>query len=248
MRAVVLAAGRGERLRPLTERLPKPLVTVAGQPLIHYTLSYLSNCGFQEVVINLHHLGEQIRDFVGDGGKWDLEVRYSWEDELLGTGGGIQKAASYLVNDTFVVMNSDIMVELDLGEVLRFHYENNAAVTMVLRKDPEVERFGVIEVDGYGEVKQFLGKLEVPRVSRRRLMFTGVHVLEPVVFNHMPTDRIGFSIVDVYLSMLRSGERIMGYETDGMWTDLGTPDRYQRFQELVEQGTVTMDRFLRGCR
>ncbi len=247
MRAMVLAAGRGERLRPLTETLPKPMIPVAGKPLISYTLTYLKNCGVDEVVVNLHHLGDAIRDYVGDGGQWGLRIFYSWERKLLGTGGGIQKAAPHLFGETFVVMNADILMELDLHDVLRFHRENHAAVTMVLRRDPEVERFGAIETDGYGLVRQVLGKLAVPSGPWNRLMFTGVHVLEPEVFSYMQNRQNAFSIIDVYLDMLRAGERIMGYETKGFWTDLGTRARYEDMQRMLDRRSISIDSLVRGC-
>ena len=247
MRAMVLAAGRGERLRPLTDTLPKPMIPVAGKPLIHYTLTCLKNFGVEEVVVNLHHLGDMIQEYVGDGRQWGLRVFYSRERELLGTGGGIQKAAPHLFDDTFVVMNADILVELDLSDVFRFHRENNAAVTMVLRRDPDVERYGVIETDGFGLVRQVLGKLAVGSGPWNRLMFTGVHVLEPEVFSYMEDQEDAFSIIDVYLDMLRAGQRIMGYDMKGFWTDLGTQARYEGLQRMVEQGEIALDTLVGGC-
>ena len=247
MNAMILAAGRGERLQPLTDRLPKPLIPVAGKPLLHYTLSYLKNCGVKEVVINLHHLAEQIQSFVGDGRAWGLRIHYSHETHLLGTGGGIQKASPYLLQGPFVVMNGDILLELDLNDVLRFHQSNNAQVTMVLRRDPEVDRFGAIEIDGYNRVRQFLGKLPVPDAPRKKLMFTGVHIMEPEVFSCMPSQSAAFSIVDVYLDMLRAGQNILGYETRGFWTDLGTRARYDAFQKLLEGPSMDMNRLVKGC-
>ncbi len=247
MKAMVLAAGKGERLRPLTDRLPKPMVPVAGKPLISYTLEYLKNCGVEDIVINLHHLGDEIQTYLGNGSSWGLRIHYSLEPTLLGTGGGINKAAPYLVHDTFVVMNADILLELDLREVIQFHQENSAMATMVLRKDPDVEQFGAIEVDVHGRIRQFLGKLAVPNGLRRRLMFTGVHIFEPAVFSYMPSHKSFFSIVDAYLAMIQAGERVMGYEMKGFWTDLGTPARYARFQELLEEEKISMDQFIHGC-
>jgi len=247
LRAMVLAAGRGERLRPLTDTLPKPMIPVAGKPLIFYTLTYLKNCGIEEVVVNLHHLGDMIQEYVGDGRQWGLRVFYSRERKLLGTGGGIQKAAQHLLEDTFVVINADILVELDLYDVLRFHGENHAAVTMVLRRDPEAERYGVIETDGFGLVRQVLGKLAVGSGPWNRLMFTGVHILEPDVFSHMEDQEDAFSIIDVYLDMLRAGKRIMGYEMKGFWTDLGTRARYEGLQQMLEQRKISIEALVQGC-
>lgn len=244
---MVLAAGRGKRLRPLTDTRPKPLIPVAGRPLLHHTMTYLRNCGVRDVVVNLHHLGGQIRAFLGDGGRWGLRVTYSPERRLLGTGGGIRQAAPFLAGGPFVVMNADILLELDLREVVRLHRAGGAAVTLVLREDPEADRFGTIEVDAEGRVRQFLGKLDRPGVPTRPLMFTGVHVLEPEVFSYMPASEEVFSIVDVYLAMLRAGKRVLGYETSRFWTDLGTPERYAAFQRMLERGNLCMERLVSGC-
>ena len=243
---MILAAGRGERLRPLTDQIPKPLIDVGGKPLIHHTLAYLKRGGVDEVVINLHHLGDQIQAYVGDGSEWGLTVFYSRENQLLGTGGGIQKSAHYLTRKAFVVINSDILLDLDLQDVLRFHRENNATVTMVLRPDPEVERYGAIEVDGHYQVKQILGKLPVPRAPRKKLMFTGVHILEPDVFTHMPYQGSAFSIIDVYLKMLADGERILGYEMNRFWADLGTPERYEAVKRRLESGDLNLESLMHG--
>jgi NDP-sugar pyrophosphorylase family protein len=244
---MLLAAGRGERLRPLTDTLPKPMIPVAGKPLIFHTLTYLKRCGIEEVVVNLHHLGDRIQEYVGDGRQWGLRVFYSRERHLLGTGGGIQKAASHLFRETFLVMNADILVELNLNDVFRFHRENHATVTMVLRRDPEAERYGVIETDGYGLVRQILGKLQIPSAPWNRMMFTGLHVLEPEVFDYMSQQENAFSIIDVYLDMLRAGERIMGYAMKGFWTDLGTPARYEGLQRMLGNGEITIETLVQGC-
>lgn len=244
VRAMILAAGKGERLRPLTERVPKALIPLGGTPLIHYTLGMLRESGVQEVVINLHHLGERIQEYVGDGSRWGLRVVYSVETRLLGTGGGIQKSATHLAGGTFLVINADILVDLDLPDVLRFHRDNHATVTLVLRQDPDVERYGAIEVDGYARVRQILGRVPAPSIRRKKMMFTGVHVLEPSVFSHMPGHKETFSIVDVYVDMLRAGERILGYETKRFWADLGTPERYESVKERMENRDPSVHRFL----
>ena len=116
MRAMILAAGFGTRLRPLTDRVPKPLLTIAGHPMIAYPLAILRAAGIREVLINLHHHGEQIRDILGDGSAYGMRIEYSAEDPILDTGGAIKKAEPFLRGDTFVVMNSDILIDLRLAD------------------------------------------------------------------------------------------------------------------------------------
>ena len=156
-RAMVLAAGRGTRLAPLTDTTPKPLLPVAGQPLIEHILEFLRAGGIREVVINLHHLGQRIKERIGDGRRLGLQVKYSWEDPILDTGGGIKRAEPLLAGEPFVVVNGDSLLELRLEDVVAFHRERAAVATMVVRPDPEAARYGLIELDADDRVRRVVG-------------------------------------------------------------------------------------------
>ena len=236
-RAIVLAAGLGERLRPLTSEIPKPLLPVAGRPLIEYSLELLGRCGVREVVINLHHLHEQISAALGDGSGLGIRIRYSIEmPEILGTGGGIKKAEPMLSEGTFIVVNSDILIDIDLADVVSFHRQNGAAATMVLREDPDACKWGAVSVDEGMQVRSIVGMPTVAGTDLRDLMFTGIHVMEPTVFRYMPNRR-PFSITGVtYPNMIAAGERVLAYLHNGYWTDLGTPERYESACADVEAG------------
>jgi len=241
MKAMILAAGKGERLRPLTDKVPKPLIPVAGRPLIEYTLAFLRRHGIRDVVINLHHLGGLIEQHLGDGGQWEMKITYSHEEPLLGTGGGIKHAEPLLCGEPFVLVNADILLDLDLHRVVEFHRDNKATVTMLLRDDQEVDRYGAIEIDHQGRVRQFLGKLQWSGPPLRRLMFTGVHVMEPAVFSYMRHEHGPFSITErTYPAMLAAGERVFGYEMAGFWVDLGQWDQYKRFTEKIDRGEINL--------
>jgi len=125
MKAMVFAAGQGLRLRPLTDRIPKALVPVAGRPMIEYPLRLLRHYGIREIIINLHHLGEQIEAYLGGGKKFGLEIIYSREPELLDTGGGLLKAKAFLDHETFIVINTDVFIDLSLAELIAFHKSKN---------------------------------------------------------------------------------------------------------------------------
>src|SRR5918996_5519933 len=153
MRAMILAAGFGTRLRPLTNTVPKALVPVAGRPLIEYSLLFLRSQGITEVVINLHHLGEKIRAALGDGSLYGIRIFYSPEDPILETGGGIKNAQSFLDGDTFVVMNCDTILDLNLQEALAFHRHKQAVATLVLRSDPDVDHYGVLQINDQGRIR-----------------------------------------------------------------------------------------------
>jgi NDP-sugar pyrophosphorylase family protein len=223
MRAMVLAAGRGNRLRPLTDSVPKPLLAVAGLPMVAFALTRIREAGIEEVVVNLHHLGGQIRAALGDGRAYGVRITYSEERELLDTGGGIAAARPYLNGDTFVVHNADTYIEIDLSDVIGFHRRCGALVTMVLRPDPDASRYGTIEIDSTGRVRRLLGYGPIPAEELlRALMYAGVMVFEPRVFAYMPAGI--YSITrDVLPRLLDAGEPLCGYVHDGYWRVLDTP-------------------------
>jgi NDP-sugar pyrophosphorylase family protein len=245
MKAMVFAAGRGERLRPLTETVPKALVRVAGRPMIDYPLLLLRHYGIREVIINLHHLGEQIESYLGNGKRFGLDIIYSKEPELLDTGGGLLKAKPFLDRETFIVINTDVMIDLPLAESIAFHKKTEATATLILRPDPEADRFGSMEIDSEGRIYRFLNtrkQSDVP-VSGRTLMFTGVQILEPRIFDYMNPQQIGKKFgttKDTYPQMIVRGERLYGFYFDGFWQDLGTPDRIKEAEQGLTQGRARL--------
>ncbi len=241
MKAMVLAAGQGIRLRPLTNHKPKALVPVAGRPMIEYALLLLHYHGIRDVIINLHHFGGEIRRHLGDGREFGLEIRYSEEQELLDTGGGLLKAKPFLVQETFIVINTDALIDLDLAAVIEFHRIAGAAATLVLRPDERADEYGSIEIDDGGRICRFLNSRSPvqPPASARKLMFTGVQILEPKVFDYMGAiDRARkFSTTkETYPRMLLAGEALYGFYFDGFWQDLGTRQRIAEAEQRLAQG------------
>ncbi len=222
-RAMVLAAGFGTRLAPLTHTTPKPMLPVAGIPFLEHVLGLLRSGGIREVVINLHHLGHRIEAHVGDGSRFGLAVRYSREATILDTGGGIKHAESLLAGEPFVVVNGDSLLDIALAEVLDFHRARGGMVTMALRPDPDAARYGLVEVDADQRVRRIVGQPASTATGLRGLMFPGLHVLEPTVFAHMEPGGV-FSITRVtYPSLLRQGIAIYGWETRARWINIDTP-------------------------
>jgi NDP-sugar pyrophosphorylase family protein len=239
MKAMILAAGFGTRLRPMTETLPKPLVPVNGRPLIEYTLLLLKKHGVREVVINLHHQGNKIREALGSGSDWGIRIAYSEEPDILGTGGGIKKAEPWLSDGPFWVINGDILVDIDLGRVAASHDRNRADVTLVLREDPDADRWGPVEIDPQDRVLSICGRPPHREETVRKRMFCGIHILDPAVFAFLP-DR-GFSnIMDAYREMIARGKHIAGFTTGGYWMDIGTEERYRLAQKGLREGTVRL--------
>jgi NDP-sugar pyrophosphorylase family protein len=240
MKAMILAAGLGTRLRPLTNDLPKALLPVSGRPLIQYTLLLLKKYGITNIVINLHHHGQKIMDELEDGGKLGLNISYSFEPEILGTGGGLKKVWHLLSDETFFVINSDILVDLNLDKVVEFHRRRKAVATLVLREDKNADDWGVLQIDSQDRIRQIRDQPACDEAGLIKRMFTGIHVLEPQIFRYMPSSGF-FNIMDVYLDMLRRNEHIAGYTMKGYWIDLGTPERYRKAQEDIQRGGVKLN-------
>ena len=242
MKAMVLAAGQGTRLRPLTDTKPKALVPVNGRPMIEYSLLLLRHYGIRDVVINLHHHGEQIENRLADGSQLGLQISYSIEPELLDTGGGLLKAKRFLQNDTFIVVNTDVLIDLHLDELLEFHQKQRAAATLVLRPDRDADRYGSTDIDERDRICRFL-ETRMPTQSPgpiRKLMFTGVQVLEPKVFDYMDSETGAhkFSTTrQTYPRMLADGQPLYGFCFDGFWQDLGTAERIQEAERSLAAGT-----------
>lgn len=242
MRAMVLAAGYGTRLRPATDSLPKALIPVGGRPMIEYSLRLLKCYGIREIVINLHHLGEKIADQLGDGKKLGLEIVYSREKELLDTGGGILQARSLLDNGTFIVINSDILIDLPLKDVVSYHREKMAIATLVLRPDALADRYGAIETAAEGRIHRFLnfelpGEVPTPLTKQ---MFTGVQVLEPGIFEYMESKGPFSTTGKTYPKLLLQGEALYGFPFHGFWQDLGTMERIEEAEEKLATGEVRL--------
>jgi NDP-sugar pyrophosphorylase family protein len=240
MRAMILAAGKGTRLRPLTDTVPKPLLEVAGRPMIAFPLQLLREAGIEEVVINLHHLSEQIRNGLGDGSAYGVRIAYSEEDPILDSGGAIAAAKEFLCGGTFVVLNADTAIDLRLRDVIDFHRQHQATATMVVRQDPDAARHDAIMLDASHRMHSILGHDDgtnaVPDGPGNRMMYAGIMVLEPRVFDHMGQGV--FSITrDVFPRLLAAGERLYGYIHEGYWRVLDTlTDLAAGREELAQRG------------
>ena len=222
-RAMVLAAGRGTRLAPITDTTPKPLVPVAGRPLLEHIFDFLRAGGIEEVVLNLHHLGARIEQHVGDGQRFGLDVRYSWEDPILDTGGGIKRAEALLAGEPFVVINGDSLLELRLRDVIAHHERHGGIATMVVRPDPDARRYGLIELDEHDRVRRIVGLPAHVPGAWRGFMFPGLHVFDPAIFSWMEAD-VPYSIVRVtYMRLLEADVPVHGFVTAARWVTIDTP-------------------------
>jgi NDP-sugar pyrophosphorylase family protein len=243
---MILAAGLGTRLQPLTSATPKPLLPVAGRPLIVWTLLLLRRAGILEAMINLHHLGHLIEQELGDGSQLGLRLAYSHEPVILGTGGGIKQAESFFRGEPFLVINGDTLFELDLAGLLAFHHTHGGLATMVLREDREAERWGLVELDGSRRILRITGRgCQDGRAAGTR-MFAGIHVMHPRLLRTLPAGHAS-SIIDAYVAELQRGESIFGFDLTGYWSDVGTVERYRQVCRDAEAGLIDLSSRL-DCR
>jgi NDP-sugar pyrophosphorylase family protein len=242
---MILAAGFGARLGPLTQHRPKPMLPVCGTPLVRWVLLWLRSQGIREFVINLHHLGHQIEAELGDGSTLGVAIAYSHEEgQILGTGGGLRQARPLLDDGRdvpIVVVNGKVLLELDLEHVLAFHREHHAEATMVLRPDAEMERWGQpLHVEGGGRVVSMLGEVVAGEGTGEPLMFSGVHLFQPCFLDRIPSAGEQCVIRTAYMELLREGEGLAGFVTRKYWWDHSTAERYLEGVCNVLDGRVAL--------
>ncbi|MFN2452280.1 MAG: sugar phosphate nucleotidyltransferase [Candidatus Dormibacteria bacterium] len=236
MKAVVMAGGEGARLRPMTSRRPKPLVPVAGTPVIEHTLALLREHGIREVVVTLQYLGAEIRNRLGDGSEYDMAIEYVVEESPLGTAGSVRNAA-HLLDDTFLVISGDALTDIDLSWALDEHRSRHAQATVILKAVSNPLEYGVVVTDADGAVRRFLEKPSWGEVFSDHAN-TGMYVVEPEILQRIKPGRVADWSRDVFPGMLRRGERLHGVLADGYWLDIGSTMSYLQANWDALEGRV----------
>lgn len=218
MKAMILGAGFGTRLRPYTEITPKPLFTINGQPVIARTIRQLTAAGCSEVIINTHHLHNQIEAYLSDT-RFDIPVTPVYEPEILDTGGGIRNALPLLGNDPFIVVNGDVVTDIDYRSVYDFHQSHSYPVTLVLHDYP---RFNRVSVNDSNMITGF----HLENCPNQKLAFTGIQVVDPKVAAQIP-EKKSFSSITLYKNLIKAGDGVKAFTKDDLyWADIGTPESY----------------------
>lgn len=227
MRAMILSAGYGTRLWPLTEDRTKPAIPILGKPLVGYVAEYLARYGCNEIIVNLHHRPDSVRAALGDGSDFGVRLRYIEEPVILGTSGALDNARELLDGGTFVVINGKIITDIDLHAALETHRLMGAIATLVLLPNPNCDRFTVVEAVG-GCLTGFGGMPIGADYAGRDapLMFTGIQILEPTIFDYIPRGVFSHSTTDVYPQAMSQGNRIAVHIGEGKWYELSTLQRY----------------------
>jgi mannose-1-phosphate guanylyltransferase len=249
MKAMVLCAGFGTRLRPLTDKVPKPLVPLCGIPLLRYNFALLQGAGVREIVINTHHLGAEMekgaREIASDLGL-DLQVSRE-EKHILGTGGGVKRAQPMLGSGTFLVMNGDMIFDLDLRAAIEAHKQAHAVATMVLAPYPRGATYGAVEVDKDMNVRRIAGRGAPAEPGLTRMHFTGVHIVEPALLSRLPPEGESDINRTAYVRLIHEGLKVHGFLQRGYWGDLGAPRSLLKAHLDVLEGRVPLARFLPGA-
>jgi NDP-sugar pyrophosphorylase family protein len=255
VKAMILAAGLGTRLRPLTNDRPKALVEVAGHTLLEITLNRLRTFGVREVIVNAHHYADMIVDYLTANNNFGMRIEVSREEVLLDTGGGLKKAAHFFLESTgssqepFLLHNVDVISTIDLNRMMQFHVANDALATLAVQAR-ETSRYLLFDEHGQlcgrrtvNAANAEPGPAELVRPAQRvqALAFSGIHVLSPRLFSKMEEEG-AFSIISTYLRLAAQGERILAFRADECyWRDLGRPENVLQASEDIRNATYPAD-------
>ena len=241
MKAVVMAGGEGTRLRPLTSNQPKPMVPIVGKPCMEHIVELLAKHGFDDIVVTLAFMPQSIRSYFGAGEAHNVSIRYSVEESPAGTAGSV-KLAEDALDEPFLVISGDALCDIDLAEVVRFHQENEALVTIALKSVDNPLEFGIVVTDADGRIERFLEKPSWGQVFTDTIN-TGIYVLDPEVLRHIPPDKPFDFSKELFPLLLEMGKPLYGYVASGYWQDIGNLEQYRQanFDALDEQVRLNIE-------
>jgi mannose-1-phosphate guanylyltransferase len=240
MRAMIMAAGKGTRLRPLTDILPKPMVPVVNRPALHHILRLLHAHGFPEAVINLHHMPSAITDHFGDGTLMDMSLTYSFEPDLLGTAGGVKNNEGFLGEGTFLVMSGDALTDIDLTGLVAAHRRYGSIATLAVKEVSDPSLYGVVVTDDDDKVVGFQEK-PTREQALSRLCNCGIYVFEPEIFSHIPPFQFDDFGRRVFPDLLRQRIPFHAHSVSGYWSDVGNLGEYVRGNADALEGLVEIE-------
>lgn len=240
MRAMIMAAGKGTRLRPITDLVPKPMAPIVNRPALYHILRLLERHGIREVIINLHHLPDAITGYFGDGAWMDMSITYSFEEELLGTAGGVKNNEAFLGGDTFLVVSGDALTDLDLTGLIAAHHRRRSVATLAVKEVADPSLYGVVVADDDDRV---LGFQEKPSrdEARSRLCNCGIYVFEPEIFSHILPAQFDDFGRRVFPDLLRQRVPFHLWAGGGYWSDVGNLGEYIRGNQDALLGRVEVE-------
>ena len=236
MKAVIMAGGKGTRLKPLTCYKPKPMVPIVNRPMMEHIIDLLKKHKFTEVMATLFYLPQVIEDYFGDGRNFGLNMKYFIEETPLGTAGSVRNGADFL-NETFLVISGDALTDIDLEAAIKFHQEKGATATLILTKVDNPLEYGVVITDQDGKIKRFLEKPGWGEVFSDTVN-TGIYILEPKIFDYFQAGQVFDFSKELFPLLLASGEPLYGYIASGYWSDIGNLEQYRQAHYDVLTGKV----------
>lgn len=238
MKAMIMAAGVGSRLMPLTIDIPKPMVPMANRPLMENTVALLRENGFKDLIANLHYHSSVISDYFGDGSAYGVHMQYSREEDLMGTAGGV-KLCEWFLDEPFIVVSGDALTDVDLNALMEVHKKNGALATIALKAVDEVENYGVVVTDDKGRIKRFQEK---PRAedALSHTANTGIYVFDPEIFKYIPAQQFYDFGKQVFPALVKAGAPFYGAEVDRYWCDIGSLQTYRQAHIDILEGDVRM--------
>ena len=239
MRAMIMAAGEGVRLRPLTHELPKPMMPIVNHPVLAHLLPWLARHGFREIVINLHHLPEPIISYFGDGSAFGVSLSYSHEDQLWGTAGGVKRVADFLRRETFLVMGADDLTDMDLSLLLRLHRERKALASLAAVEVEDTSQYGIISAHPSGRIQAFLEK-PAPHETFSHLANTQVYLFEPALLDFIPEHTHYDFSRQVFPRLLEAAVPFYAFCLSGYWKDIGSPRDYLQTHHDALEGRIAL--------
>src|SRR6266508_194805 len=238
MKSVIMAGGEGTRLRPLTANQPKPMLPLGNRPMMEHIVRHVHNHGFKDIVVTVQFLASQVRNYFGDGADMGVDLTYATETTPLGTAGSVRNAAEQL-HDTFLVISGEALTDVDLGELVAFHRRSGAMGTVALKHMDNPLEFGIVITREDGRIERFLEKSHWGQVFSDTIN-TGIYVLEPEVFDHIPDGPSDFA-GDIFPKLLELGAPLYGFVVDGYWEDVGNLEAYQKAHQDILDGRVKVD-------
>ncbi len=236
LKAMVLAAGLGERMRPLTDYRPKPLLPVANRPVMGWILKHLAKHGFTEVIANLHYRAEEIVEQLGTGAEFGVELTFSYEEELLGSAGGVKQCQEFFGEETFLVTGADDLTTIDLSALLAAHRESGALASIALMEVQETSQYGIVVTDEVGHIERFVEKPKGKAPSHTAN--TQIYLFEAEIFNYIPPDKVYDFGFNVFPAIVESGAPFYGFKLDGYWRDIGSLHDYLEAQTDALKGRL----------
>jgi mannose-1-phosphate guanylyltransferase len=240
MKAMLLAAGLGTRLRPLTSELPKPMVPILGRPVMEHIMRLLARHGFDDVIANLHYFPDLIRDYFGDGSRQGIRLVYSFEQELLGTAGGVRNARDHFGGETFLVISGDALTDIDLTALHRRHKEAGGVATLTLKRVDDPSQLGVVIADDAGRIQGFQEK-PAPGEELSNLGNCGIYMFEPEIFDYFPEREFVDWAQDVFPALLDQDVPFYGHEIAEYWNDVGSLEEYRQGNFDALEGKVNVE-------